>query len=349
MISRSVAVLLAALAWTDLAAAQEDRILLADGKKIEGVKVTAFDVRELRYAKGGNNESVATDQVQTVELGKFKDVYRRDDPDSMVTVARDQLQAKNAVMAQIGMLRAAEGFLDAGKAQEGIGTLDEIAKSFPEGGVLPDVFRRKFEYYMASGAKGAPSAKKVADKFLADSRGGAWPGGLQVEAEFFVAMAERATGGTPKDLQAKLRGIVGKAMGSNPSVGNRANVQLANSLRETKEVDAAKRLYDEVLRKDNVDTNARAGAMLGLGQITMEQGTQADKEPYRQALLLFLGVRLKTRDAWPSLQAEAMYNAILAADKWRGPDYQYMMARCRGVLYNEFPDSEWTARAKAGR
>ena len=65
--------------------------------------------------------------------------------------------------------------------------------------------------------------------------------------------------------------------------------------------------------------------------------------------MTFLRVRLETKDAWASLQADALYHAILAADKWRGSEYQTIMARCRGVLFSEFAGSEWAERAKAGR
>ena len=64
------------------------------------------------------------------------------------------------------------------------------------------------------------------------------------------------------------------------------------------------------------------------------------------ALLLFLRVRLETTDAWPSLQAEALYHAILAADKWRGPEYGLVMARCRRLLSEEFRETEWAEKAK---
>jgi len=331
--------------------AQDDRVFLINGTKIEGVRVNSFDIRELKYSKGGSNEVVVTDQIAKVDLAKFADVYRRGikDPGLMLTVAKEQLEAKNTLLAQLGLVGAAAQFFDEDKPQEAVGALEDLQKEIPDAGVIPEVYRQKFEYYMGLGQKGAANALKVAKKYHDDAQGGAWPNGLAVEAEFFMAMAERASGGSPKDFQAKLRDVSVKAHSANVMVANRASVQLANSLREAKDLEGARKIYDDLANKTGVDSSSRAGAFLGLGQLTMDAAAASDKDAYKKALLLFLRVHLETTDAWPSLHAEAMYYAILAADKWRGTDYQYIMARCRGVLFNEFKDSDWAQRAKSGR
>jgi len=346
MKSRLFAALLLALPL----AAQEDTVFLVNGTKLDGVKVTSFDVRELKYTKGGN-QSVPTDQVVKVELGKFKDVFRLGlkDPDLMLTKAREQIAEKNPLLAQLGLLSAASQFFDSDKAAEAVGVLEELQKALPEAGVIPDIYRMKFEYYMGQGQKGAQSATAVAKKYQSEATGGAWPAGLATEAEFFQAMAEQAAGGTPKDFQQKLRAVISKGQGNNPMVANRANVQLAHSLRENKDPEGARKIYDDLAKKDGVDSSSRAGALLGLGHLALDEGTAANKESFRKALLLFLRVRLETRDAWASLQAEAMYYAIIAADKWRGADFQYIIARCRTVLFSDFGGTEWADKLKAGR
>lgn len=348
MKSRLFAATLSAL-WALPAAAQDDRVYLANGTVVEGVRVTNWDIRSLTYSKGGN-QTVPTDQVVKVEVAKFKDAYRRGlrDADLMLTIARDQLKEKNLLLAQLGFVGASAQFFDSDRAPQAVAALDELQKAMPEAGVVPEVHRQKFEYYMGLGSKGAANAKKVAEKYRQEATGGAWPAGFVVEAEFFDAMAERAGGGNPKDFQTKLRAVIGKA-GSNPVVANRANVQLAHSLREAKDADGARRLYADIAERDGVDTNSRAGALLGLGMLALDQAGGGDKEAAREAMTNFLRVRLETKDAWPSLQAEALYHAILAADKWRGSEYQSVMARCRGVLFSEFPTSEWTERARARR
>jgi hypothetical protein len=345
MKSRFVAAFLLALPLV----AQDDSVALISGSKVDGVKVISFDIRELKYSKGGSTQSVPTDQVSKVSLARFNDVFRLGlkDPDLMLTKAREQLEEKNPLMAQFGFISAANQFLDQNKASEGVGALDELKKALPEAGTIPDYYRLKFEYYMGLGQSGASNALQLAKKYQTEATGSAWPSGLATEAEFFIAMAEGAAGGNPKDFQNKLRTVATKASGTNVMIANRANIQLANSLRETKEVEPARKIYEDLAKRDGVDSVSRAGALLGLGAIALDEAG-SDKDAARRALLLFLRVRLETRDAWPSQHAEAMYYAIKAADKWRGTDYQYVMARCRGVLFNDFGGSEWANKARAG-
>ena len=131
----------------------------------------------------------------------------------------------------------------------------------------------------------------------------------------------------------------------NPVVAGRANIELAHSMRKTGGIDDARRIYEDIVKKDGVDDSARAGAYLGLGLIDLEG--EGGKEAAKNALLMFLRVRLVTKDAWPSLQAEALYHASQAARKWKGPEYVYIVGRCRGLLFNEYPNSEWAKLAKS--
>lgn len=331
------------------AAAQNDRIHLNDGTVIDGARVTSFDIRDLKYAKGGSSQSVSSDKVAKVELSKFSDTFRRAlgnrDPEVLLTMAREQLKAKDNLLGQLGLHRAAIMFFDQGKAAEAVAALEEMQKALPEAGMVPEVYRQKFEYYLGLGASGVGNAGKVAKAYLDAAQGNAWPPGFALEANFFGALADRAD---PKTFQSKLRSIVDNASGANPAIANRANVQLAHSLRETKDAAGARKIYEDLAAKDGVDVNSRAGAYLGLGLLLLDEGA-ANKEANRAALMMFLRVRLETRDAWSNLQAEALYNAIQAADRWKGGEYQFIMARCRGVLFNEFGKTEWAARAKAGR
>jgi hypothetical protein len=331
--------------------AQDDTVFLISGSKVEGVKVTSFTVRDLKYTKGGSTDTVPTDQVMKVELGKFKDVFRLGlrDADLMITKTREQVEEKNQLLAQAGFVAAANLFFDAGNASTAVGCLDELQKVYPEAGTIPEMYRMKFEYYMSQGQKGAKSAQAVATKFQNEATGGAWPAGFVTESEFFLAMAERQGGLPPKEFQVKLRNVLAKAMGNNQMVANRANIELAHSLRENKDPAGARKIYEELAKKDGVDASSRGGAFLGLGHIALEEGGASNPDSYRKALLLFLRVHLETRDAWPSLHAEAMYYAAIAAEKWKGNDFEYIRGRCRAVLNNEYGGSEWAERARAGR
>jgi hypothetical protein len=345
MTSRFLAPALLAALLVAGAAAQDDTVTLLNGTVHKGVRVTSFDIRSVKFSKGSATETFPTDQVAKVELGKFQDTYRRGlkDPGFMLTAAQEQLKEKNTLMAQFGFVGAAIQFFDDNKPVEAVGALEEMQKAIPEAGLIPEVYRQKFEFYMGQGvAKGANNAATTAKKYQADAISGAWPPGFATEADFFLALSERKD---PKDFQSKLKALVGKAA-TNPMVANRANVELAHSLRENKDPEGAKQIYEELIAKERVDDSARAGAYLGLGKIMMEQTAANDKDGFKKALLLFLRVRLETKGSWPSLQAEALYHAMLAADKWRGPEYNLVIGRCRNTLAGEFGGTEWAEKAK---
>ncbi|MCA8974214.1 MAG: hypothetical protein KDC98_05800 [Planctomycetes bacterium] len=346
MKSNCLAVLLLSLPL----AAQGDLIIKTDGTKIERVSVTGFDIREIKYKSGGSAQSLSSDQVAKVDLENFQEVFRLGlrDADLMLTKARETMAAKDTLMAQFGFVAASAMLFDSERAADAAGALDELEKGIPDAGLIPEVYRQKFEYYMGQGPKGANSANSVAKKYLSAAQGNAWPAGFTVEADFFIALSERSAGGDTGAFQGKLRSIIERGRTANVMVANRANVQLANSLRETKDADGARRIYETLANKEGVDSSTRAGSYLGLGMLTLDAAGN-DQNENKRALLWFLRVYLETRDAWPSLQAEALYHAVLAAGKWRGSEYQYIMARCRGVLKADFPGSDWTQRALAGR
>lgn len=325
--------------------AQNDTVTLTNGTVVTGVKVESYDMRYLRYSKGGSaKENVNSPEVAKIELGKFKEEFARgvNDPGVLVTQAKEKVAEKDLVMAQFGYLRAAELFFDAGKAGEAMSALDDLAKAIPEAGVLLDAFRLKCDYFMSQGTKGVASAQALAKKFAADATAKGWSAAA-LEGQYMEVLTSKKA---PKEFQAALKSVIA-TLGGNPVLSSRANVELANSLRETKAFGEASRLYQQVA-DDTKDINARAGAVLGLGKVAFEQAGE-DKEAYKKALLLFLRVRLENKDAWPGLQADALYHAVLAADKWRGPEFNLIMARCRNMLLGQYGNSEWAERARSGR
>lgn len=334
------------------ATAQGDTVTLTSGTVVDGCNVQSFNIRELKYSKGGSVEQVSTDQVAKVELKKFKDVYRRSlagkDADLMLTEARNQFsKSKDLLMAQMGYLECARLFYVGDNGASGGGVLEELQKNIPDAGVLAEGYRLKFENYLSQGdAAGIGNAKMLAQKYSTEATTSAWPNGFAVEADFFAAMAESAGGGDAKAFQTKMRDIVAKAGSSMPILAARANVQLANSLRATGGADQAAEIYQSILDGKVSDDNARAGAWLGLGYVAMAKGDAANREVFREALMNFLRVYLETKGAWGSLHAEALYNGMLAAEKWGGQDFRMVQGRCRGLLLANFGQSEWAQRAR---
>ncbi|MCR9246080.1 MAG: hypothetical protein NXI31_13695 [bacterium] len=341
---------LAALLLTVPALAQGDSIFTVDGKTVENVIVKSWNIRQITFKEGGTEQTMPSHKVVRVELESFNDVFRLGlrDSDLMLTKAREQLKEKEDLLAQIGFVRASAMFFDENRPQEAVTALTELEKGISDAGTLPEVYRQKFEYYMGMGKKGARNGESVAKKYLSAAQGNAWSQGFVIEAEFFQALAGSVAGGDPKAYQVKLADIIQRAGAVNAMVANRANIQLGNSYLATDDKDRAKKIFERLADKDGVDESSRAGAYLGMGLLTMGAAGE-NKDEHKRALLWFLRVYLETRNAWPSLQAEALYNAVQAAGKWRGPDYGYIQARCRGVMKAEFPGSNWTERALAGR
>jgi hypothetical protein len=327
-------------------AAQGDRVTLANGVVLSDLRVVSFDVRSVKFVRANAQHQEASDQVPKVELEKVAELLRPAGRmhDALLPMAREQVAAKNALVAQFLFLAAADAAFAAGKSAEGLAALEELTRALPECGLAPVAYRRRFEFQHAQGAKGIGAAGAVAKKYLADANGGAWPQGFSLEAEFLLVLAERSNA---RVFQTKLRTLVEKAAGPAPVLADRVRVELAHTLRAAKDGAGARRVYEATLARDDGDQTARAGAWLGLGRLALDEAAPDDKDALRRAMTSFLRVRTECRQAWPGLRAEALYEAAVAAERWRGPDHAQVAAVCRAALQAEFAGSEW--HEKAGR
>ena len=219
------------------AIAQQDRIYWTDGTVTDKAKVTKYDIRELTFSVRGASQTRPSDQVSKVEIAKFKDIYKRGiagrDPGLFISSARDRIKAKDTLLAQFGFVEAANIYMDAGEASLAVSSLEEMKKSVPEAGLLPELYRTKMEIYLGRGKDGASNAKKVASTMVKDATTNAWPNGYTYEGQFFQILAEYSGGELDqKAYQSKLRALLGNVAGRSPNVANLANVQLAHSLRD---------------------------------------------------------------------------------------------------------------------
>lgn len=333
--------------------AQDDRIVQTNGETIENVKVTAFEITEVRYQKGGGNQSLSTDRVSKIVLAKYADVYKRgianSDPGLFTTSARERLTAKDPLLAQFGFVAAANLYLSYGKDEDvknAFANLEEMQKAIPNAGLLPELYRAKFDYYAGKGDFN--NALLVARRFQSDATTGAWPQGFQLEGEFLVILGEGGIKGDKDAFQGRLRDLLSRVEGAYPQLANRAKVQLADSMRESGKKDEARKIYDDLVARDGVDANSRASALLGIGYLEFAKGDPGNREPFKDALLDFLRVHLLTKDAYDVLHAEALYNAALAAQRWQGADWQYIMGRCKWMVTNDarYSGSRWAEMAK---
>ena len=333
------------------AMAQDDRVVVLHAEAVNGVSVQAFDVRELKYARGAETAAITADRVLAVELARAAEIYRRGlaahDAELLRAAAREQLAAKNPLLAQAGFLAAGQLLVAAGRDEGAAAAYDELQRAVPDAGVLPQLLRLRVERGLRSNDQaGLLAAQAAVRRWQGDALAGAWAPGLRLEAELFAAMVARAQGGDAKSFQARLRDFAGRARSGSPELADRATALLADTMREAGDDEGAQRAYQQLVDDDGGDDDARAIAWIGLGLLSMQNGSTADRAPFRRALLQFLRVRLDTRNAADRLQAAALYHAITAATRWGGEDSRSVIARCRGLLLGDHADSEWARRVQ---
>jgi hypothetical protein len=290
--------------------------------------------------------------VARVEVAKVRDAYRRaygagsdaDKYDQFLSTA-ESLTAKDPFLAQWGYLEAARLQVKNNDYGEAFAVLEKMVKELPDSGFYPELYRWKLDYYLAQGEEQARNAKAVAQQYSKITLEKGFPDGFVHEAAYYDMMTRAADGSLEgAALRNELEALLDRTEGAYPSVADRIRVQLANAHRVAKEFDEARAIYDKLVEKDAVDETTRALALVGLGYTLMETADRTNTEPYRDALLSFLRVYLETPNVAAEIRAEALYNAALAAEKWRGPDSGAMARRLRGYLRRDFADSAWASR-----
>lgn len=351
-LSVSKAPLAIAFAVTGLTA--QDVITWADGSTTDRCRVSDFTVLEIKWQTGSGSDKKTSDQVVDLKVEKVLDRYKRgfdakhnnteDTPDLFLGVARQEL-SKSPFMAQFGMWEAGKFLLEAGKTAEAFAIFDELIQKLPDSGYVPRAFALKLDYYLATGK--AKSAEKVAKDYKDTATTKGYPNGYLHDANFYAIMADAVGGGLkPNELRSQLENLIATTESSFPLIANRCRLHIADTWRQEGKVDEAMAIYDRIAKEKVVDTTTLAGAMLGTGLIQMAKGTEADKEPYRDAMLSFLHVYIDTGTASPDVVAQALFQGADAALKWGGTDHRMIAGRLRYILRSDsrFADTEWAKK-----
>ncbi|HLQ36312.1 MAG TPA: hypothetical protein VK348_00825 [Planctomycetota bacterium] len=343
------------LAWARPAVAQDDRVVLVTGEAIERIKVLGFDVRELRYQRDADAETITADRVARLELGRAAARHPGGadlEPGALLAAARRQLEEKDVLAAQVGLLAAAELWLQHGSAageQRAVAVLDELRTRLPQAGTVIAALRLQIDLGLGQGPAGVARALGIARRLLADAVAGHWAPGCGLEGEYQVLRAAAADGSIGAlDLQDRLRELLVRATAARAGPIDAVRTLLADSLRRSSDLAAARSLYQQVVDADLAAVDARAAAHLGLGQLQEAAGSARDREPYRAAMLQFLRAHLACRMARRDQHAEALYHAMQAAEQWQGDYWQEVHGRCRGLLLRDYATSAWAARVRGG-
>jgi len=334
------------------ATAQKDRIVWTDGTVTDSIRITDFNLREVKFSQRGSTETRSADTVARLEVNKVKDAYRRaygaagdDERYSQFISTAQKLVGKNDFMAQWGYMEAARLARSIQEDSQAFAVLEEMASKLPDSGFSPELYRFKLDFYLPLGKEKARSAIAVASQYSKAAIEKGWPDGFVHEAAYYDLMA-RAVDGTVVggQLQGEFKGLLNKTEGAYPAVADRVKVQMAHAQRRDGELAAAKKVYQTLVDKNGVDDDTRLQALLGLGHTHFASGDPTNTEPYRDALMAFLRVYLEAPSSAGSMKAEALYHGGLASEKWRGPDSGAMARRLRGYLRRDYPESEWANR-----
>ena len=339
----------AAVALVASLPAQNDRIVLVDGKVIEKCTVTSFDLRKTEYRRGASSDSVESDLVASLRVDKVRDVYRRgyaegdgvEAPGTFVTIADAQ---KDKFLGQFGYFEAARILLDNGQFADAFPVLEALATTYPDSGFIPMLYRAKLDYYIGLGKGKAGDAATVARKYEDEATTKGYPKGFQLEARYYSLIAQAMGGGIDADkLQRELNALASEASGY-ANVANRCRMVVADVYAQSKKGDEAFNIYKDLLGKSYLDPIVRASALRGVGDVEFNRGTPGDKEPFRRALLSYLRVYVDVSKASPAITAESLYKGAQAAEKWGGEDSGMITRRLRYLLRRDHPDSEWARR-----
>jgi tetratricopeptide (TPR) repeat protein len=330
-------------ALTGSLAAQDDVIIWDDGTKTK-CEIIRFDAKTIEFKVKNQKQTEPAHKVAEIRIKKLvEDVYNRaTTPEEYVSVADEQLKAKNELAAAWGYWKAAQLCLDEGKVNSAVTTLGELDKKLPNSPWSPKYYEELFRHF-ADDPKKAERAMRIAEQYEGEAIKRNWSRGYEHQAKFFMTVAQAASGKTGKDvIESKIKTTIGDTDGTAGFVFKEARVFLGDFYRENKDYAKAIKEYESLLDQPGLPPNVIARVHLGLGYIQYEKGvTDKNKDGFHQAYLSFLRVYVLAKDADPELVAQALYQAAQAVDAWGGiPTAKAEAARLRGRLRLRSPWKE---------
>jgi len=330
------------LALTGSLAAQ-DVITWDDGTKVK-CEIVGFDAKTIEFKVDNQKRSEPAHKVAGIRMSKLvEDLYNRASaPEDYLSVADEQLKAKNELAAAYGYWKAAELFQADGKVNSAVTALADLDKKIPNSPWTPKYFEARFRHYLTD-KKHLKDARSVAEQYESEAIKRNWSRGFEHQAKYFMVLAEAASGKAGKEaVEARVRKILGDTDGSAGFVFKEARVFLADFYRTNGDHAKALKEYESILDQPGLSQDVLARVHLGIGYINYERGvTEKDKEGFHQAYLSFLRVFVLAKDASPELVAEALYQAAQAGEAWGGlPTSKADAARLRGRLRLRSPWKE---------
>lgn len=331
--------------------AQDDRIQWVDGTVTENVRVTDFTVFEIKWQARGSSDSRSSDKVAKVEVARVREAFARafssartEQIPQFLNEAERRARSKD-FLAQFGFLEAAERFIGNDQVGDGFQVLEKMVELIPNAGLMPELYRRKAEYYLGRGKDGAKDALTVARKFRQVATTQALPQGYAVEAEYLELMAEGAAGMSEADFTGRMQALLNKAEGTQPIIANRIRLQIARQAHLAGRGEEARRIFTGLLAKpEALDQASYARALVGMGHIHFKEADATKKELFRDAMMSYLRAYLLCPEADDETKAEALYHGAQSAEKWGETDSRLIVGRLRALLRRDFQHTTWGQR-----
>lgn len=365
---RTLSYALAALLAAPLVA--QDTIVLVDGDRIDGVRVTDDGLQEVVYEEGrgrrAREDSVDAADVVRIELGDTTEGYRdalgrRDEGDLAVaaTWLEDEADAEgnDDVLRAKARVEAGELWRMIGAWGQATAAYDELLRDFPRSRHVPRARLGKARVLMG---RGDASAEAAFEAFVEAAESGGWGRRWVDRGRLFAAAAKvvsaaSATEGAAADAIERASAELETLRDETASESVRAGCELwLGRIDLTRNPHDALPHFETVLEtRFEIDREFTAGAFNGRGRCSFAFAQAAsdpeDKEAFFiEALMDFLRVVVRYRDIG-SEQAHALF--------WSGQSFlnttslTNAAARGRGLLKEcaeRFPGSLWGQRAAAG-
>ena len=341
------------LTLASLARAQStDTITLVDGTKIQGVKLTWMDVREVRYKVRSSEKSIEREKVHSLDIqqakarGKLrkalKAVASEDWAEAFPAFMEAAKSAKRSkalagFLPQYAMWRAFEIAIDHGTMEDRKDILSQLLKEYPETFYLPQIWEYRIRMaYKKAGAdrKKLTAIKGLVAKYLEEAKN--W-GSTRAELE---AELEGIQAGEAKKALSKL---LGRAEADYPDLANRLKLQLAGAVLRSGKLEEARKMFDAIIKSGVADPLTLARAYLGRGHTWFRKPSRTPEDS-EKALLDYMRVATLFPKLDYDLTAEALYFAIESYKSWGGPDLQANVRRLIRRLRGRYRDSTWAKK-----
>lgn len=351
-------------AASGLAAA--DDIILADGTKLEGVRVESESITEVKYRRSGGRGG-----VQSMPAGDIREItYTSTTPEFREGMKKllegetlegagllagaasdDRLDEHERASA---LVTAADALIGYGGAavEDARGLYAELLNDYPTTRHRPRALLGRSRAELTLGDY--DDALSGFETLASDAASKGWGEQWELQAKFFALLTRQAKGGADRtairDGYASLRERAEE--GGFPSIAMKCALQLGRLSLADDDPNRAMSRFNEIIdNRLEVARDVASGAYLGRGHVLFglaeakRRGgdTDAAMDYFDEALLDFLRVHAHYADVQEN-QAEAIYWARQCFENLGGERNSYHAAVLRARLKSKYPGSPWTAK-----